>query len=71
MYMHAYTLYSFVRPFGSSVMLAGYDNGIPQLYGIEPSGIVYVSAQSAFAVIWFFSLSGDAMLTGCLREQDL
>ncbi|ESN93115.1 hypothetical protein HELRODRAFT_69441 [Helobdella robusta] len=41
MYMHAYTLYSFVRPFGCSVLLSGVDNNIPQLFTIEPSGICY------------------------------
>uniref|UniRef100_G3MMG5 Proteasome subunit alpha type n=1 Tax=Amblyomma maculatum TaxID=34609 RepID=G3MMG5_AMBMU len=39
LYMHAYTLYSAVRPFGSSVLLGSYDplDG-PQLYCIDPSG---------------------------------
>ena len=41
MYMHAYTLYSAVRPFGASLLLASWnqDDG-PELYGIEPSGSV-------------------------------
>eukprot|EP00058_Branchiostoma_floridae_P024691 XP_002610181.1 hypothetical protein BRAFLDRAFT_264234 [Branchiostoma floridae] len=40
MYMHAYTLYSHVRPFGCSVMLGSYnkDDG-PQLYMMDPSGV--------------------------------
>lgn len=42
MYMHAYTLYSSVRPFGSSVLLASYDRSGPQLHMIEPSGVFYV-----------------------------
>ncbi|XP_033252771.1 proteasome subunit alpha type-3-like [Drosophila miranda] len=38
-YVHAYTLYSAVRPFGLSIILASWDeNGGPQLYKIEPSG---------------------------------
>lgn len=41
MYMHAYTLYSFVRPFGCSVILASHDNKSPQMYTIEPSGICH------------------------------
>lgn len=38
-YVHAYTLYSAVRPFGVSVLLSAWteDHG-PQLYKIEPSG---------------------------------
>lgn len=43
-YIHAYTLYSAVRPFGVSVILASYspETG-PQMYMIEPSGSSYVS----------------------------
>ncbi|XP_037947792.1 proteasome subunit alpha type-3 [Teleopsis dalmanni] len=38
-YMHAYTLYSAVRPFGVSVIFAAYDDlHGPQLYKIEPAG---------------------------------
>ena len=44
MYMHAYTLYSFVRPFGCSILLASYDKTDgAELYSIEPSGICSVS----------------------------
>jgi len=39
MYMHAYTLYSSVRPFGCSVMMASHQNNEPLLYTIEPSGV--------------------------------
>lgn len=40
MYMHAYTLYSFVRPFGCSVLVASYDKTDgAELYSIEPSGV--------------------------------
>jgi len=40
MYMHAYTLYSAVRPFGCSLVLGTYDkaNG-PAMYMIDPSGV--------------------------------
>jgi len=42
MYMHAYTLYSFVRPFGCSVMLSSYDpTDGPQMFMIEPSGVCH------------------------------
>ncbi len=42
MYMHAYTLYGFVRPFGCFILLASYESDGPQLYGVEPSGVTYV-----------------------------
>ncbi|KAJ2514870.1 putative proteasome subunit alpha type-7 [Coemansia sp. RSA 1939] len=38
MYVQAYTLYSSVRPFGVSTLLACTDAKGPQLYMIEPSG---------------------------------
>merc|ERR1712183_345049 len=42
MYMHAYTLYSAVRPFGATVMFGSYtDLHGPKLYCIEPSGTSY------------------------------
>ncbi|XP_060531029.1 proteasome subunit alpha type-3 [Cylas formicarius] len=41
MYMHAYTLYSAIRPYGCSVILASYENGEPSMYTIDPSGVSY------------------------------
>ncbi|NXW07280.1 PSA3 protein, partial [Fregetta grallaria] len=42
MYVHAYTLYSAVRPFGCSFMLGSYDDDDgAQLYMIDPSGVSY------------------------------
>ncbi|XP_053974068.1 proteasome subunit alpha type-3 [Hylaeus anthracinus] len=41
MYMHAYTLYSAVRPYGCSVILGTYENGTPLMYMIDPSGVSY------------------------------
>lgn len=41
MYMHAYTLYSAVRPFGCSVMLSSCEDGQPELYTIDPSGVSF------------------------------
>jgi len=40
MYVHAYTLYSAVRPYGVSILLSSYtkEDG-PQLYMIDPSGV--------------------------------
>ena len=43
MYMHAYTLYSAVRPFGSSVLISTYDDDGPQMCMIDPSGVSHVS----------------------------
>ncbi|SPP79063.1 proteasome subunit alpha type-3-like [Drosophila guanche] len=38
-FLHAYTLYSAVRPFALSIMMASWDNkNGPRLYKIEPSG---------------------------------
>ncbi|CAL8108125.1 unnamed protein product [Orchesella dallaii] len=41
MYMHAYTLYSAVRPFGCSVILGTYNvpEKKPEMYMIDPSGV--------------------------------
>ena len=39
MYMHAYTLYAAVRPFGASVLLSSFVDATPELYMIDPSGI--------------------------------
>ncbi|XP_014251114.1 proteasome subunit alpha type-3 [Cimex lectularius] len=41
-YMHAYTLYSAVRPFGCSVILSTYSQlDGPEMYMIDPSGVSY------------------------------
>eukprot|EP00695_Tsukubamonas_globosa_P004026 TRINITY_DN982_c0_g1_i1.p1 TRINITY_DN982_c0_g1~~TRINITY_DN982_c0_g1_i1.p1 ORF type:complete len:271 (-),score=115.71 TRINITY_DN982_c0_g1_i1:45-800(-) len=37
-FMHVYTLYGSVRPFGCSVLLASYDQEGPQLFVVDPSG---------------------------------
>jgi 20S proteasome subunit alpha 7 len=40
MYMHAYTLYSAVRPFGCSLVLGTWDKvGGPAMFMIDPSGV--------------------------------
>nr|CAD7598511.1 unnamed protein product [Timema genevievae] len=41
MYMHAYTLYSAVRPFGCSIILGTYEQDGPVMYMIDPSGVSY------------------------------
>jgi 20S proteasome subunit alpha 7 len=40
-YVTAYTLYSSVRPFGSSTILGAFDIDGPQLYLVEPSGVYW------------------------------
>ncbi|CAD6222282.1 GSCOCG00000893001-RA-CDS [Cotesia congregata] len=41
MYMHAYTLYSAVRPYGCSVILSAREADGPTMYMIDPSGVSY------------------------------
>lgn len=48
MYIQAYTLYSSVRPFGVSTILASVDKDGPQLYVVEPSGVYYVRPFHSF-----------------------
>ncbi|KND02309.1 proteasome core particle subunit alpha 7 [Spizellomyces punctatus DAOM BR117] len=40
-YVQAYTLYSSVRPFGISTIVATVDKDGPVMYNIEPSGVYY------------------------------
>lgn len=44
-FMHYFTLYASLRPFGASAVVAGYDpfSGVHELYMVEPSGTNYVS----------------------------
>ncbi|XP_067681248.1 proteasome subunit alpha type-3-like [Haliotis asinina] len=39
MYVHAYTLYSSIRPFGVGAILGSYEADGPQMYLIDPSGV--------------------------------
>ncbi|KAG8700605.1 hypothetical protein FRC09_005852 [Ceratobasidium sp. 395] len=41
LYVQAYTLYSSVRPFGISAILASVDKDGPSLYVVQPSGVFY------------------------------
>lgn len=41
LYMHAHTLYGAIRPFGVSILLISYEEDVPKLYTIEPSGVSY------------------------------
>jgi 20S proteasome subunit alpha 7 len=51
MYMHAYTLYSAVRPFGCSVILGAYEADGPVMYMIDPSGVSYVSITVLLLIV--------------------
>ena len=42
LYVQAYTLYSSVRPFGISTILASIDKDGPAMFVVEPSGVFYV-----------------------------
>ncbi|CAG8831983.1 29078_t:CDS:2, partial [Gigaspora margarita] len=42
-YAQAYTLYSNVRPFGSSAIIGTVDKDGPQLFMVEPSGVYWVA----------------------------
>ena len=62
MRIHDYTLYSFVRPFGCSVLFSSYDDDGPHLYSIDPSGTCYVISvkQITFAIKLQWILSSFA-----------
>lgn len=67
MYMHAYTLYSAVRPFGCSVAMGSYDEfDGPQLFSIDPSGVSYVYTFG-FKLIVIPQHNLTVYLTGLLR----
>lgn len=40
-FVHSYTLYSFLRPFGCGVMLSSLGNTGPELYLVDPSGVTW------------------------------
>ncbi|KAJ1625874.1 nucleophile aminohydrolase, partial [Pavlovales sp. CCMP2436] len=40
-YMHLHTMYWWLRPFGTSVLVGSYDDEGPQLHDIDPSGSSY------------------------------
>ncbi|XP_075241261.1 proteasome subunit alpha type-3-like [Convolutriloba macropyga] len=46
-YVHAYTLYAALRPFGVTTFLASYHNGKSDLHVVEPSGVFYSYNASA------------------------
>jgi 20S proteasome subunit alpha 7 len=48
-YMHLHTMYWWLRPFGTSVLVGSYDNDGPQLYDIDPSGLSFVRCAAAGA----------------------
>jgi 20S proteasome alpha/beta subunit len=55
-YVQVYTLYSSVRPFGISTILAAVDKDGPSLYVVEPSGVFYVREILDVTVFVFICL---------------
>lgn len=51
-YVHAYTLYSSVRPFGVSMILGSIEEDGPQMYLIEPSGVSWVTSFISHFYFW-------------------
>ena len=70
LYVQAYTLYSSVRPFGVSTLMAGYDRNGPQLYMIEPSGVCYVRISSSSSSSFSKNLQFSKRKTGLLWLRD-
>lgn len=70
MYMHAYTLYSAIRPYGCSIILASYEHGEPVMYTIDPSGISYVSSLD-FTVYVFTTICRNNRATMAVQRVKL
>lgn len=67
-FIHAYTLYSAVRPFGVSVILASCDPHTgPELYMIEPSGTSYVSESFDLIIIFTFEFHNKFNMVYCFN----
>lgn len=43
LYVHYFTIYGSLRPFGSAAIIAGFDEDLntPELYMLEPSGAIF------------------------------
>lgn len=56
MYMHAYTLYSAVRPYGCSVVMGTWtEHEGPQMFMLEPSGVSFVSTYVSIFLLYIIS----------------
>jgi len=71
LFVQAHTLYGYIRPFGTSVILGGVDHKGPQLFMIEPSGVSYVRciAQLSRSLSLSLSLSPLAFSHGAGEHQ--
>ena len=49
-YMHLFTLYSHIRPFGCSVIFSSYGPDGPALFMVDPSGVAWVSPSQPGSV---------------------
>lgn len=66
MYMHAYTLYSAVRPYGSSVIIGSYNEADgPSMHMIDPSGVSYVSLNCSIDVMYEYYIFWIQGYHGC------
>ena len=62
-YVHAYTLYSALRPFGTTIMMGSYtDIDGPELYCIENSGLYYRYWGCAVSIPTFLGSIGFQLL---------
>lgn len=70
-FVQMYTLYASIRPFGCSVLMAGYDKRGPQLYMIEPSGVSWVIFSSIIINIYFYLIIDfNRVIMGLLLEKE-
>lgn len=65
-----------MRPFGVSLLMAGYDENGPQLYQVDPSGSYFAWKASAIgknmvsaALVEFLLLLGGVGRGGSVKEQ--
>lgn len=69
-FVHYYTLYGSIRPFGTAIMLAGYDADEKKasLYMVEPSGVTYVRFGNRGIAVWWGRMSIDKMVPRLCAE---
>jgi 20S proteasome subunit alpha 7 len=68
-YVHYFTIYGSLRPFGSTAIIAGYDEdqNSPELYMIDPSGLCFkyfgcAAGKGAQVIIMFFCIYSCAFM---------
>lgn len=64
MYMHAYTLYSAVRPYGCAAIMGSWsEHEGPQMYMLEPSGVSFVSVLILYVNLIYKNLEKEYVNT--------